>query len=183
MAVLHWTHPHTDSSSTLFDYGNVEWWKRSNFFCNVSVYLTLKVKVVSYFLLLLLIIMSCSFSVTTSNDSFHLPSSYCLVKNVIRSTNCSASEIDFIAKESSMVTSSSSLSISFRCSWSLWHPFTVSMAFWQDSCRQAMFLTSIDGCDVTTSYIRTSYIRIRESCRSDKEKSYQISARTLACCK
>ena len=111
MAVLHWTHPHTDSSSTLFDYGNVEWWKRSNFFCNVSVYLTLKVKVVSYFPLLFLIIMYCSFSVTTSNDSFHLPSSYCLVKNVIRSTNCSASEIDFIAKESLMVTSSLSISI------------------------------------------------------------------------
>ena len=62
--------------------------------------------------------MPCSFSVTTSNDWFNLPSSYCLVKHVIQSTNSSASEIDFIAKNWSMVTSSSSLSISFRCSWS-----------------------------------------------------------------
>ena len=81
------------------------------FFCNVSVYLTAKVKVVSF--CLFLIIMSCSFSVTISDGSFISPSSYCLVKQVIRSTNCSASEIDFIAKESSVVTSSSSFSISF----------------------------------------------------------------------
>ena len=47
--------------------------------------------------------MSHSFSVTTSNDSFILPSSYCLVKHVIRSTNCSAYEIDFISKESSFL--------------------------------------------------------------------------------
>ena len=54
----------------LFDYGNVKWWERSNFFCNVSVHLTSKVKVVSYFLSLSIsdhnvlqlavIIMSCS---------------------------------------------------------------------------------------------------------------------------
>ena len=37
------------------------------------------------------------------NDSFISLSSYCLVKHVIRSTNCSASEIDFIAKESSFL--------------------------------------------------------------------------------
>ena len=40
--------------------------------------------------------MSCSFSVITSNDSYISPSSYCLVKHVIRSTNCSGSEIDFM---------------------------------------------------------------------------------------
>ena len=34
------------------DYGNAEWWKRSNVFSNASVYLTSKVIVVSYFLLL-----------------------------------------------------------------------------------------------------------------------------------
>ena len=56
-----------------------------------------------FFCCLFLIIMTCSFSVTTSNDSFILPSSYWLVKHVIRSTNCSASEIDFIAKESSFL--------------------------------------------------------------------------------
>ena len=94
---------------------------------------------VIFFCFLFLIIMSGSFSVTTSNDSFISASPHCLVKHVIRSSNCSASEIDFIAKESSMVTSSSSPSISFRCSWSLWHPITVSMAFWQDSCCQAVF--------------------------------------------
>ena len=47
--------------------------------------------------------MSCSFSGTTSNDSFISPSSYCLVKDVIQSTNCSASEIDFTANESSFL--------------------------------------------------------------------------------
>ena len=38
-----------------------------------------------------------------------------------------------------MVTSSLSLSISFRCFWSLWHLVTVPIAFWQNSCRQAVF--------------------------------------------
>ena len=148
-----------DSSFPLFDYGDVEWWKRSNFFCNVSVYLTSKVKVVSYFLLL-----SISDHNVLQLFSYHFqwfiiwPSSYCLVKHVIRSNNCSASEIDFIAKESLMVTSSSSLSISFRSSWPLWHPITVSMAFWWDSCRQAMFLTSIDGCDATTSRSKSMFL-------------------------
>ena len=125
--------------------------------------------------------MSCSFSVTTSNDSFISPSSYCLVKHVIRSTNCSASEIDFIAKESSMVTSSSSLSISFRCSWSLWHPITVSMAFWRDSCRQAMFLTSIDGCDVTTSRSKSMYSAAETSVESSLTKlsNYSSSAKSV----
>ena len=96
------------------------------FFCNVSVYRTSKVKVVSYFLLL-----SISDHNVLQLFSYHfqLPSSYCLVKHVIQSTNCSASEINFIVKKSSMITSSSSLLISFRCSWSLWHPITVSMVF------------------------------------------------------
>ena len=101
--------------------------------------------------------MSSNFSVTTSNNSFISSSSHCLVKHVIRSTTCSTSEIDSTAKESSMVTSSSSLSLSFRCSWSLWHSITVSMAFWRDSCRQAMLLTSIDGCDITTSRSKLMY--------------------------
>ena len=41
--------------------------------------------------------MPCSFSVTTSNDSFISPSLYCLVQHVIRSTNCSVSEIFFFS--------------------------------------------------------------------------------------
>ena len=114
--------------------------------------------------------MSCCFSVTTSNDSFISSSSYCLIKYVIQSTNCSASEIDFIAKESSMVTSSSSLSISFRCSWSLWHPMTVSMAFWRDSYRQAKFLTSINGCDVTISRSKSMYSAAETSVESSLTK-------------
>ena len=103
----------------LWEFGMV---KKKLFFCNVPVYLTSKVKVVSYFLLL-----------SVSDNALQLFSYH------FQTTNCNASEIDFIAKESSMVTSSSSFSISFRCSWSLWHPITVSMTFWRDSCRQAMF--------------------------------------------
>ena len=98
--------------------------------------------------------MSCRFSDTTSNDSFI---------------------IDFTAKKSSMVTSSSSLSISFRCSWSLWHPITVSMAFWRDSCRQAIFLTSIDGCDVTTSQLKSMYSAPETSVESSLTKTFYVS--------
>ena len=125
--------------------------------------------------------MPSSFSVNTSNDSFISPSSYCLVKHVIRSTNCSASEIDLIAKESSMVTSSSSLSISFRCPWSLWHPITVSMAFWRDFCRQAVFLTSIDGCDVTTFRSKLMYSAVETSVESSLTKlsNYFSSAKSV----
>ena len=62
---LHWTHLHTDSYSPLFDYGDMEWWKRSNFFYNVSVYLTSRLKkLVIFFCCLFMITLFCSFSIT-----------------------------------------------------------------------------------------------------------------------
>ena len=51
---------------------------------------------VIFFYCLFLIIRSYSFSVTTSNDSFILLFSYCLIKYVIQLTNYSASEIENI---------------------------------------------------------------------------------------
>ena len=80
-----------------------------------------------------------------------------------------------------MVTSSLSLLISFRCSWSLWHPITVSMTFWRDSCRQAMFLTSIDGCDVTTYRSKLMYSAAELSVESSLTKlsNYSSSAKSV----
>ena len=160
----------------------MEWWKRSNFFCNISVNLTSKVKVISYFLFLsifdhnVLQLFSYYFQWFIYFAILILPG-----KQVIRSTNCSASEIDFIAKESSMVISSSSLSISFRCSWSLWHRITVSMTFWQDSCRQAMFLTSIDDCDVTTSRSKSMFSAAETSVESSLTKLSNSSSSVNYC--
>ena len=80
-----------------------------------------------------------------------------------------------------MVTSSLSLSISFRCSWSLWHPITVLMVFWQDSCCQAMILVLIDCCDVTTSRSKSMYSGEETSVESSLTKlsNYSSSAKSV----
>ena len=80
-----------------------------------------------------------------------------------------------------MVTSSLSLSISFRCSWSLWHPVTVLMVFWQDSCCQAMILVLIDCCDVTTSRSKSMYSGEEISVESSLTKlsNYSSSAKSV----
>ena len=160
----------------------MEWWKRSNFFCNVSANLTSKVKVTSYFLFLSIF----DHNVLQLFSYYFQRFIYFAIlilsgKQVIRSTNCSTSEIDFIAKESSMVTSSSTLSISFRCSGSLPHPITVSMTFWQDSCRQAMFLTSIDGCDITTSPSKSMFSAAETSVESSLTKLSNSSSSVNYC--